>query len=140
VIQISAPEAERQATDFMQSKARADAALASLGLAYTILRPGLVIGRNCFGGTEMLRAAAGLPAGIEISGTGSIQSVALADVVEAVRRALADPVAATGSFHLVETQPRSLGEIVALHRAWLGFRRSRVNLRVPVALLRPVTL
>lgn len=140
VIQISAPEAERQASDFMQSKARADAALVSSGLAYTIIRPGLVIGRNCFGGTEMIRAAAGLPAGVEIGGTGPIQSVALVDVVDAVRSALADPGAVTGSFDLVEAQPRSLGEIIALHRAWLSIPPPRVTLRVLVKLLRPVTL
>ena len=52
VVQISAAGAEVQHSDFMRSKARADAAVASSGMAYTILRPGLVIGRNAFGGTE----------------------------------------------------------------------------------------
>jgi uncharacterized protein YbjT (DUF2867 family) len=139
-VQISAAGAEDQHSDFMRSKASADAALASSGLAHTILRPGLVIGRNAFGGTELLRAAAGLPWAAEIAGTGPIQCVALSDVVAAVRRALADPAATTGSFDLVEAEARSLGDVIALHRQWLGLPQPRFRLRLPVSLLRPVSL
>lgn len=140
IVQISAAGAEVQHSDFMRSKARADAVLASSGMAHTILRPGLVIGRNAFGGTELLRAAAGLPFSVEIAGTGPIQCVALADVVAAVRRAIGSPGAATGSFDLVEVDARSLGEVIALHRRWLGLPQSRFRLRLPVALLRPISL
>lgn len=139
-IQLSAVGAEAQDSDFMQSKARADAALASSGLPHTILRPGFVIGRNSFGGTELLRAAAGLPFAFELTGTGSIQCVALGDVVEAVRRAVAEPDRANGSFDLVEAEARSLGEVVALHREWLGLGEPKMSLRLPIALLRPVSL
>ena len=138
-IQVSAAYAAQQVTSFMQSKARADAALAASGVPYTILLPGLMIGRNSFGGTELLRACAGLPIAVEISGTGPLQCIALADVVAAMRRALADP-AARGRFDLVEAEPRSLGTIIALHRAWLGLPPPRLSLRLPVAMLRPAAL
>lgn len=137
-IQISAASAEHQSSDFMQTKARADAIIAASGMAHTIIRPGLVIGRNGFGGTELLRAAAGLPVGVEIGGTGKIQCVALADVVAGVRCAVG--ATASGTFDLVEPQARPLGEIIAAHRRWLGLPQTRLSLHLPLALLRPVTL
>lgn len=139
-VQLSAAGAEAQDSDFMRSKARADAALVSSGLPHTILRPGLVIGRNAFGGTELIRAAAGLPFAIELVGTGPIQCVALEDMVAAVRRTVAELGRENGAFDLVEREARSLGEIVALHRQWLGLSRPKLSLRLPVALLRPVSL
>lgn len=141
VVQISAAGADRQMdSPFMASKARADAALAASAIGHTILRPGLVIGRNSFGGNELLRGAAGLPLlAPEIGGTGAIQCVALSDVVEVVQRAVAEPAWHTGTFDLVEGQGRSLGEVIALHREWLGLAPGR-RLALPVWVLRPVTL
>jgi len=139
-IQLSAAGAERGApSDFMASKAAADAGVIASGLACTVLRPGLVIGRNAFGGTELLRTAAGLPwLSPEIAGTGAIQCVALADVVSAVRQSIAERI--TGSFDLVEEQAHTLGEVIAAHRRWLGFPAARWRPRVPLAALKPLTL
>lgn len=139
-VQLSAAGAEALGSDFMRSKARADAALASSGLPHTILRPGLVIGRNAFGGAEFIRTAAALPFAVEIAGAGAIQCVALVDVVAAVRRAVAEPDRENGAFDLVEAEARSLGQIIALHRQWLGLSRPKLSLRLPVALLRPVSM
>ena len=119
-VQISAAGAGTQRGAFMESKARGDRAVANSALDYAILRPGLVIGRNAFGGTELLRSAAGLPlVGVEIAGTGEVQCIALADVVAAAVRAL-DGL--EGHYDLVETQSRPLGTVIALHRRWLGWR------------------
>lgn len=141
VVQVSAAGADRQMhSPFMASKARADAALAASAIAHTIVRPGLVIGRNGFGGNELLRGAAGLPLiAPEISGTGAIQCIALSDVVEAVLLAVAEPERHAGTFDLVERQGRSLGEVIALHREWLGLAPGR-RLLLPVWSLRPVAL
>ncbi|MBD3728669.1 MAG: NAD(P)H-binding protein [Sphingomonadales bacterium] len=141
VVQISAAGAGVPGeSDFMASKARADAALAASGLDHAILRPGLVIGRNCFGGTEMLRIAAAAPlARIDFAGTGAVQCVALADVAEATCRAVSGAGGAGGSFDLVEREARDLGAVIALHRAWLGLPPHRLHWRLPLALLRPVS-
>jgi uncharacterized protein YbjT (DUF2867 family) len=139
-IQISAAGAGRQTGPFMQTKARADALLAESGVPHTIIRPGLVIGRNGFGGTELLRAAAGMPVGLVLSGAGTIQTAALADVIAAVRRVIAEPARCAGCFDLLESQPRSLGDIIAVHRAWLGLPPPRLTITMPIALLRPITL
>lgn len=139
-IQISAAGADWQTSPFMQTKSRADAMLAASGVPHTIIRPGLVIGRNGFGGTELMRTAAGMPVAVAIRGTGLIQCVALADVVAAVRRSIADPAGCAGQFDLLESQPRALAEIIALHRGWLGLDPALTTLSLPVTLLRPISL
>lgn len=141
-IQISAAGAERSAdTDFMTSKAEADDAIARSGLPATILKPGLVIGRNAFGGTELLRAAAGIPfVALDIQGTGDIQCVALEDVVAAVRGVIAGPAGHVGCFDLVEETGRSLGEIIERHRSWLGLPEARWRLPVSTGLIHPLSL
>ena len=106
-----------------------------------MIRPGLVIGRNAFGGTELLRAAAGLPlAHVEFAGAGAIQCVAMSDLVDCVLRAVADPSGNVGRFDLVEREGRPLSEIVTLHRAWLGFGPARLHARLPIVALKPVSL
>ncbi len=62
IIQISAPENLASAgTAFMTTKLEADRALAASGLPYVILRPTVVVGRNAYGGTALLRAIASFP-------------------------------------------------------------------------------
>lgn len=141
VVQISACGAERQTSEFMSTKAAADAALRASGLSCTILRPGLVIGRNGFGGTELLRSAAALPnLLVDLPGTGNVQCVAMGDLVEAVVRAVERPEECRGQFDLVEPQGRPLGDLIALHRGWLGLPPARWRIALPVGLLRPVNL
>lgn len=121
-VQISAANAQHDApTSFLGSKAVADRAVAASPLRHAILRPGLVIGRNAYGGTELLRAAAAMPlTGFSFGGTGLIQCVGMTDLVAGVLRAL-DGLVADGSYDLVESRRRSLSDILALHRGWLGY-------------------
>ncbi|MDE2412894.1 MAG: SDR family oxidoreductase, partial [Sphingomonadales bacterium] len=141
-VQVSAAGADTAtSSDFMTSKAEADAVILASGLRCTILRPGLVIGRNAFGGTELIRVAAALPGlSPSIAGTGAIQCVALSDVIATVLRVLGQPEMFGGSFDLVEAQPRSLGSVIAAHRAWLGFAPARWHPVLSVTLLKPVTV
>ena len=78
-VQISAPGATAAAsTEFMRSKAAADARLKASSLDWTILRPGLVIGRDAFGGTALIRALAAFPLVVPlIRPCGQIQTIAL---------------------------------------------------------------
>jgi uncharacterized protein YbjT (DUF2867 family) len=136
-IQISAANVALDHTNpFFASKARADAALAASGLGYTILRPGLVIGRNAFGGTEMIRIAASVPGlAIDLAGTKSLQCIAMSDIVFAIANSLGEPERLRGTFDLVETSSSTIGEIVAQHRRWLGFGSGLWKLKIPVALV-----
>ncbi|MDG2002823.1 MAG: SDR family oxidoreductase [Novosphingobium sp.] len=141
-VQVSASNADASSPSlFMATKGEADAFLSASGLPHAILRPGLVIARNAFGGTEMVRMSASLPCiGPEITGGGLVQCVAMADLVEAVVLAIAEPDRTQGSFDLVEQEGRPLSEVIRLHRGWLGLGDPVWRLPVPLTLLRPVSL
>ncbi|MEE9434447.1 MAG: SDR family oxidoreductase [Sphingorhabdus sp.] len=138
VIQISACGASTGSTlDFMSSKAAADERLLASSIDAAILRPGLVIGRNSYGGTEFIRMIAATP-GIapKLSGFGTVQTIALSEVVEAVQVAIDAPDGFSGSFDLVERKSRALDQIIAMHRKWLGFGPTRFHIPVGNAVMR----
>lgn len=121
-IQISAPGA--QADDdspFLSTKAQADDRLRASRLHWAILRPGLVIGRNAYGGTLLLRALAAMPLRLcVVHGQSRIQSVVLDDVAEAVQRCLSPDARAGIDVDLVERAPSTLADLIRAHRRWLG--------------------
>lgn len=122
VIQVSAAGASSEAaTLFMRTKAEADAALAGFDLDWTILRPGLVLAPNAYGGTALVRALASLPLVLPLpKGTGPIQTVHVDEVAEAVRLAVEGRVPARARYDLVEEHAHALGEVVSAFRGWLG--------------------
>lgn len=135
-VQISAAGADAQAaSDFMATKAKADALIQALPLPSLIVRPGLVIGRNSFGGTELIRSAAAVPLSLAFPFRKPIQCVALSEVVEAVAKALEGTEMRAGRFDLVERSGQSLDAIVAAHRRWLGLAEPRWSLHIPEWLL-----
>lgn len=122
VIQISAVGADpKSATDFMRTKAEADAALRASALRWTILKPGLVIAPTAYGATALLRALAAFPMAIPIvGGWHRIQTVGVGDVAEAVLQVLDGQVPDRRDYDLVEERQRSLADLVTAFRAWLG--------------------
>ena len=137
-IQISACGAVDQgSSDFMHSKAQADKYLLASSLNATILRPGLVVGRNSYGGTELIRMTAAIPYFAPyLADFGEIQTISLSEVVEAVAHAIAVPEKSSGSFDLVEEKPHSLNAIITHHREWLSFAPARHHVRIPQSLMR----
>lgn len=136
-VQVSAAGADPNAqSEFMATKGKADALIAASSLSSLIVRPGLVIGRNSYGGSELVRIAAAACVTLRLPFKAPIQCVALSDVVDAVARAFDPDGPRSGSFDLVERQARSLDEIIALHRVWLGLTMARQSLRIPGWLLR----
>lgn len=123
VIQISAPRADDGAdTTFMRTKGEADAALAATSLDWIILRPGLVIGPQAYGGTALLRALASVPlVQPALGGMGAIQTVALTDVADAVARAVRGDIPVHATYDLVEDEAHSLDEVARAMRHWLGW-------------------
>jgi uncharacterized protein YbjT (DUF2867 family)/uncharacterized membrane protein len=131
-LQISAAGARPDSvTPFMRTKAEADASLAASGLDWTILRPGLVIGTAAYGGTALLRGLANFPLiAPVVSGDAPIQTVAVEDIADAVRAALAGEVASRGAYDLLEDEAHSLEAVVAAWRAALG-RPPATSFRAP---------
>lgn len=141
LIQISATRAQGNAsTLFMRTKGQADAALAASALEWTILRPGLVIAAQAYGGTALLRATAALPfMQPVISGTGTIQTVSVEDVAGTVEAVIAGRIASRQIYDLVEDKTHSLADIIVAMRNWLGLSPARI-LHVPAWLVRPACL
>lgn len=137
-IQISACGASDQApNDFMQSKAQADRYLQASSLHATILRPGLVIGRNSYGGTELIRMVAALPCiAPRLTKVGKVHTISLSDVVDAVSRAVESPEAYAGTYDLVEEEPQSLDQVIARHREWFNLAPARWNIPVNLRLIK----
>ncbi len=134
-VQISAVGAsEAASTPFLRTKAKADAALRASTLDWTILRPGLVIGRNAYGGTALLRMLAGLP-GVQILvlADAQVQTVAMQDVTHAVVLAATGQTPARADYDLVEAQPHTLSHVVSALRQQLGFSRPVLALSLPLS-------
>ncbi len=133
-VQISAPGAELDAsTAFMRSKAAGDAAVRAAGLNWTILKPGLVLGRSAYGGTALLRLLAGLPVATPlVSGSARVQTVSIDDVAAAVVAVLNNETPACRDFDLVEDDTHSLRDIVRGMRRQIGFPPARFEPDVPL--------
>lgn len=141
IVQVSAVGAAPDAaTPFMRTKGEADAALAALPGDWVVLRPGLVLGPQAYGGSALLRALAALPWVLPVPrGAAPMQTVPVAEVARAVLDALEGRVPPRAAYDLVEDRGHALEDLLAALRAWLGLPPARV-LRVPDWLGRPVFL
>lgn len=121
IVQISADTTgPSRETEFLATKRAADEALAQSGLPFVILRPALVIGRNAFGGTALLRALAALPMVLPLVHAESpVSTVTLDDVAKAVSLAISGDIR-SGSDLTLAQHGGTLATLVAGHRAWLG--------------------
>ena len=132
-IQISAPGATSAAqTLFYKTKGEADEALKKSRLKWTILRPGLVISPNAYGGTSLLRMLAAFPL-IQplVMPKALIQTISVQDVVYAVSAALGEDSLAGQDFDLVEENAETLTDLILSIRAWLGFSKPLFILPLP---------
>lgn len=123
IVQISAPGAGPEAASaFLRTKGAGDAAVMAGEGEWVILRPGLVVGPQAYGGTALLRMLAAMP-GVTplVHAEARVQCVALADVADAVVRAVEGDIPLGTIADLVEPEARSLRETVAAFRHWLGY-------------------
>ena len=137
LVQVSAPGARTDATtDFMRTKARAEAAIRRSGGDWVILRPGLVLGAQAWGGSALLRTLAAFPLVQPIALPDKrVQCVALDDVARVVLEAVEGSLGSRTEFDLVENAPHRLREVVAKIRAWLGVPPARAEFVFPEGLV-----
>jgi uncharacterized protein YbjT (DUF2867 family) len=137
IVQITAQTGGAAAdSPFLLTKRRADTALAASGLPFVLLRPAIVVGRNAYGGSALLRALAAVPIVTPFAGPDApLQFVALDDLVDAVRDAVGGSLPPGSDLDLASDERLRLSQAVALHRAWLGLAPARgVGVPVPIAL------
>lgn len=124
---------------FLATKRRADTALAESGLPFVILRPALVVGRNAFGGTALLRALAAFPfVQPLIHAESPVETVDVEDVATAVALAVEGTIPAGSDIELAARERLTLETTLALHRRWLGLAPAPTVV-VPEILGRAVT-
>lgn len=128
IVQVSAAGASPGApTRFMRTKGEADAGLAALPGDWVILRPGLVLGPQAYGGSALLRALAGMPFVLPVlRGTAPMQTVFVEDVAQAVLDSVEGRVPPRAAYDLVEERGHRLDEMLAALRAWLGLKPAPV--------------
>jgi uncharacterized protein YbjT (DUF2867 family) len=136
IVHISAMGAgEEGLTRFSETKREADAALMETGLEWVILRPSVVLGRQAYGGSALLRGLAALPVLPVLAGAGRIQVVQLDEVAETVARLLR-PDAPNGLvLDLAGPDALTFEEVVELYRHWLGWAPARL-IRLPEPIMR----
>ena len=134
VVHVSAIGADATGeTDFARTKAQADEALMKSGLDWVVLRPSIVVGRNVYGGTALIRALAALPV-LPIGPRDAVfQPVQVSDVAEAGAFFTTPDRAAKRWLEVAGPDRITLTELAGTYRRWLGFKPARL-LRIPDAL------
>ena len=131
IVQISAAGAQGRSSEFMTTKLAADASLLAGSVPVLVLRPGLVIGRNAYGGTELIRMAAASPVAAMPMFGGSIRCIALDDVVDAVRIGLTRDDIPAHPIDLVGEDSHTLDAIILAHRQWMALPPPCFSANVP---------
>ena len=138
LIHMSIPGAAGEdLTAFATTKREAERLIAASGIAYAILRPGLVIAPSAYGGSAMVCALAAFPLNLppEESAT-PFQPVAIEDIAETIAwLAVRDDAAASAvSWDLMQPQKISLGGVIDQFRFALG-TANWTRIRMPTFLL-----
>lgn len=142
IIHLSALGADDDVdTDYSRSKRVADRHLEGMNVDWIILKPSLVIARECYGGTRMVRMLAGLPivAPLPRRANAQFQPVAMHDLVAGIV-ALAEP-SAPARITMAVTGPDQMrvSDLITRIRSWLGLPPIRV-LTLPDYTLAPAVL
>ncbi|WP_138511322.1 NAD(P)H-binding protein [Maricaulis alexandrii] len=138
VVHISAVGvADASGSAYARDRLAGEAALKARDLDWLILRPSLVIAKNVYGGTALIRSLCGLPFITPVVGGEQVfRPIAMEDVCAAVAQLVEPGAPSQQSFDLAGPEPVRFDELVRGYRRWLGFGESRIW-SVPRWLARP---
>jgi len=117
-------------TAFARTKRDADAALMASKLDWIVLRPSIVVGRNVYGGTALIRALAALPVFPATSRDALLQPVQVTDLAKAVAYFLRPEAPVKNVLEVAGPERLRLSQLVARYRQWLGYAPARI-IRIP---------
>ncbi|WP_339746673.1 NAD(P)H-binding protein [uncultured Maricaulis sp.] len=128
VIHISAVGADKASgSAYARDKQDGEAALKALDLDWVILRPSLVVARNVYGGTALVRALCGIPFVTPLVGGSQIfRPIGVEDLSAAVSDLLQTDAPSQVSWDVGGPQRVSMDELVRSYRRWLGFGDTRI--------------
>lgn len=132
-IQISAPGANPGATtEFLRTKGVADDHLRGSSLDWVILKPGLVISANAYGGTALLRMLASFPLVLPlVHGNSPVATVDVEEIAEAVVRVVDGSVPPRSELEIAEERPGTLRDVTLAFRSWLGLPKPMAVIPLP---------
>ena len=135
-IHVSAVGVTSASPAFGRSKFDGEQALSQEDIAWTILRPGLILAPAAFGGSALLRGLAVIPFAIPaICPESPIMVVAAEDVGRAVIAAIQPTAPRRVIIDLVAAPTYRLRDVLTLLRAWLGLPSAPV-IALPVTMAR----
>ncbi|WP_417496135.1 NAD(P)H-binding protein [Maricaulis sp.] len=128
VIHISAVGADAASgSAYARDKLDGEAALKALDLDWAILRPSLVIARNVYGGTALVRALCGMPWITPLVGGEQVfRPISAEDLSAAVGDLLEPGAPSHFSWDIAGPQAVSMDQLLRGYRRWLGFGRTRI--------------
>ncbi|WP_417482530.1 NAD(P)H-binding protein [Maricaulis sp.] len=128
VIHISAVGADKASgSAYARDKQDGEAALEALDLDWVILRPSLVIARNVYGGTALVRALCGIPWLTPLVGGDQVfRPIGAEDLGAAVSELLQPGAPSRVSWDVGGPQRVTMDELVRGYRHWLGFGKTRI--------------
>jgi uncharacterized protein YbjT (DUF2867 family) len=128
VIHLSAVGADANArSDYARDKLAGEAALQALDLEWVILRPSLVVAKNVYGGTALLRALCGLPWITPVVGGDQVfRPIHVDDLGLAIETLLSPDAPSRVVWDVGGPERVSLNGIVTAYRRWLGFGETRI--------------
>ena len=130
LLHISIPGDEAgDATAYARTKRRAEGAVRGSALPHVVLRPGLVIAPNAYGGSALIRALAATPLDLaREDGARPMATVAAFDLARTVAHVAADgPPPGGATWDAMHPDGITLDGIVDAHRDWLGGPRGRIR-------------
>jgi len=136
LIHISIPgEAKEDHTAFATTKREAERLIAASGTSYAILRPGLVIAPNAYGGSAMVRALAAFPLDLPAEEAATpFQPVAAEDIAETIAWLASRNEPTAVAWDLIQPWKISLGGVIDQFRFAFG-TASWTRIRMPTFLL-----
>jgi len=128
VLHISAVGVDAAAgSSYARDKLAGEAALKARDLDWLILRPSLVIARNVYGGTALLRALCGIPWITPLVGGQQVfRPIGMDDLCAAVADLVRPDAPCRKSFDLAGPERVSLADAARGYRRWLGFGETRI--------------
>jgi hypothetical protein len=136
LIHISIPgSVDEDHTAFATTKREAERLIAASGIAYAILRLGLVIAPSAYGGSAMVRALAAFPLDLPAEESATpFQPIAVEDIAETIAWLAARDDNAAVSWDLMQPQKISLGGVIDQFRFAFG-TVDWTRIRMPTFLL-----
>lgn len=128
VVHISAVGADEAAgTRYAVSKSRTEQLLAASRLDWIVLRPSLVVAREVYGGTALMRGLAAFPFVIPAVGSDArFRPVTLADLASIVAALLSPGAPSAQVVDVAGPDEWSLRDMLTAWRDWLGLPRAPV--------------